>query len=244
MSPDVALPLSPAALKRWVKRRQSPAARAVYRTVQAARGARMPVIRPLHRALYALHLGLRHTVAEAGRILWWTPLFLSRVETGAPGLRLYSGMPQVLGPLRIRLGRDCRVSGQSTLIGRTDSADPILVVGDNVDIGWQTTIAVGTRVELGDNVRLAGRCMLAGFPGHPLDPTARAAGSADAETQIGDIVLERDVWLATGVMVMPGVRIGHGTVVAAGSVVTRDLPPMTLAAGIPARVVRALEPNT
>jgi len=228
-------------LKRWIKRRESPASRGVYACATALRGARMPVIRPLHRTLYALHLGMRQALAETARILWWTPLFLSRIDGDAPGLRLSGGMPQVLGALRIRLGRDCRLSGQSTLIGRTDTANPELVVGDNVDIGWQTTISVGTRVEIGDNVRLAGRCMLAGFPGHPMDPAARAAGAADTADQIGDIILERDVWLATGVMVMAGVRIGHGTVVAAGSVVTRDLPPMVLAAGAPARVVRQLD---
>ncbi len=228
-------------LKHWAKRRETPAARAVYRLARTVRGARLPVIRPLHRTLYALHLAARHTVAEAARILWWTPLFVSRLETSAPQLRLYDGMPQVLGPLRITMGRGCRVSGQSTLIGRSSSVGPLLAIGDNVDIGWQTTISAGTRVELGDNVRLAGRCMLAGFPGHPMDPDARAAGAPDTADQVGDIVIERDVWLATGTMVMAGVRIGHGTVVAAGSIVTRDLPPMVLAAGAPARVIRSLE---
>ena len=228
------------AVKLWVKRRESPVSRAAFHLINALRGARMPVVRPLHRALYSAHLAVRHMLAESARILWWTPLFVSRLDSPAPALRLYGGMPQVLGPLRVRIGRDCRLSGQSTLIGRSSSAAPELLVGDNVDIGWQTTISVGTRVVLGENVRIAGRCMLAGFPGHPLDPADRAAGAADTPGQIGDIVLERDVWLATGVMVMAGVRIGAGTVVAAGSVVTRDLPQMVLAAGVPARVVRAL----
>ena len=48
------------------------------------------------------------------------------------------------------------------------------------------------------------------------------------------------MWLATGVSVMAGVRIGEGTIVAAGSVVTSDLPPGVIAAGMPARVIRAL----
>lgn len=233
--------MSAMALKRWVKGRHTPAARAAYATAQALRGARMPVIRPLHRTLYGLHLGVRNAIAETARVLWWTPLFVSRLDTAAPGLRLFGGMPQVLGPLRLRLGRDVRMSGATTLIGRSSSVpDPLLEIGDNVDIGWQSQISVGTRVVIGDNVRLAGRCMLAGFPGHPLDPAARAAGAPDTSEQIGDIVLERDVWLATGVTVLAGVRIGQGSVVAAGSVVTRDLPAHVLAAGVPARVIRPL----
>ena len=62
----------------------------------------------------------------------------------------------------------------------------------------------------------------------------------DTEDQVGDIVIENDVWLATGVTVLAGVRIGRGSIVAANSVVTRDLPPGVLAAGAPARVVRHL----
>ena len=85
--------------------------------------------------------------------------------------------------------------------------------------------------------------MLAGFPGHPTDATDRALGFADTADQIGPIVLERDVWLATGVTVLANVTIGQGTIVAAGSVVTRDLPPFVLAGGIPAKVIRRLEPG-
>lgn len=228
-----------AAFRSWVKQRRTPAARAAYALATMARGFRLPVIRPLHRTLYGLHLAVRHIVAEIGRIVWWTPLFVSRLETDAPGLRLSGGMPQVIGDLRIRIGRGCRVSGISSFIGRAGGTTR-LDIGENVDIGWQSAISVGTRVVIEDNVRLAGRCLLAGFPGHPLDAADRAAGLADTPNQIGDIVLERDVWLATGVTVLAGVRIGAGTIVAAGSVVTRDLPAGVLAGGVPARVIRRL----
>jgi acetyltransferase-like isoleucine patch superfamily enzyme len=127
-----------------------------------------------------------------------------------------------------------------TISGRTASAQPRLEVGDNVDVGWQTTIAVGRRVRIGNNARIAGRAFLAGYPGHPMDAAARATGAPDTEDQVGDIVLEDDVWLATGVMVMPGVTIGARTVVAAGSVVTKDLPPDVLAGGSPARVIKPI----
>ena len=119
-------------------------------------------------------------------------------------------------------------------------AVPELVIGDKY-IGWQTTIAVGRRVVLGKNVLIAGRALLAGYPGHPLDATDRSAGLPDTPDQVGDVVIEDDVWLATGVTVTAGVRIGRGTVVAAGSVVTRDLPAFVLAGGIPARIIRQLD---
>jgi acetyltransferase-like isoleucine patch superfamily enzyme len=54
----------------------------------------------------------------------------------------------------------------------------------------------------------------------------------------GDVVIGSDVWLGTDAMILSGVRIGHGAVVAARSVVTRDVPPFAYVAGVPARVVR------
>ena len=53
----------------------------------------------------------------------------------------------------------------------------------------------------------------------------------------GDVIIEDYVWIASRVTVLPGVRIGRGAVVAANSVVTKDVPPMTINAGIPARVI-------
>jgi acetyltransferase-like isoleucine patch superfamily enzyme len=230
-------------LKHWVKRRDHPVSRLLYRLARAARTFEVPVIPGLHRALYHLHRGSLAALANLLRVFYYTPLFKSQLEGPAPRLYLYSGMPLVTGALRIRLGADCRVSGITTLSGRTSgTATPSLEVGSNGDIGWQNTIAVGRRVVLGDNVRLAGQCFLAGYPGHPLDPAARAQGLAETEDQVGDIILEDDVWLTTGVTVMAGVRIGRGTVVAAGSVVTKDLPPLVLAGGVPARVIRPLAP--
>jgi acetyltransferase-like isoleucine patch superfamily enzyme len=54
------------------------------------------------------------------------------------------------------------------------------------------------------------------------------------------IIIEDDVWLGAGAIVMDGVRIGKGAVVAAGAVVTHDLPEHTLAAGVPAQVIKEI----
>jgi acetyltransferase-like isoleucine patch superfamily enzyme len=233
--------MSAALLRQWAKGRRTPLARFAYASIMGLRGVSFPVIPGVHAALYAGHRSLHALFANVVRILWTTPLFQSRLVAPARGLYLYGGMPLVLGPVHISLGPSCRVSGQTTISGRSASrVEPRLSVGRNCDIGWQTTIAVGGKVTLGNNVRIAGRAFLAGYPGHPLDPAARASGAPDTDDQVGDIVLEDDVWLATGVTVCAGVRIGRGSVIAAGSVVTKDVPAGVLVAGVPARVIRAI----
>jgi maltose O-acetyltransferase len=128
-------------------------------------------------------------------------------------------------------------------------------VGEHVDIrpplamdyGYQTAIGPGTfinfgavildvgRVTIGADVQIGPNVQLL-TPTHPLDPEVRRGGAEGAEPiTIGD-----NAWLGGGVIVCPGVSIGNDTVVGAGAVVTRDLPPGVLAVGNPARVVRPL----
>ena len=53
-----------------------------------------------------------------------------------------------------------------------------------------------------------------------------------------DVIIEEDVWCGANVTILKGVRIGRGSIIAAGSVVTRDIPPYTIAAGVPAKVIK------
>lgn len=227
--------------KQWLKTSDNPYARSLFTQLKKIANFELPAPKFIFSPLYALFRVLQAAFASFTRILFWTPLLKGRLQKVGRNLNLYGGLPYISGPLDIQLGDNCRVSGQSTFTGRSCAKEtPVLLVGNNIDIGWMTTIAVGSRVELGDNVRIAGRALLAGYPGHPLDPKGRAAGLPEKDEQVGDIIIENDVWLATGVSVMAGVRIGQGTIVAAGSVVTSDLPPMVLAGGIPAKVIRTI----
>lgn len=230
--------------KQWIKTSNHPFARFIFNGIKSARQFELPAPGIIFTPLYLFYTSLRSMISSLMRIIWWTPLLKGRLDHVGKNLTLYSGLPYITGALKISVGNDCRISGQTTFSGRTSSKTiPELKIGDNVDVSYMTTIAVGHKVIIGNNVRIAGRGLLAGYPGHPLDTEARAAGLPDTDDQVGDIILEDDVWLATGVSVMSGVKIGKGTIVAAKSVVTRDLPPMVLAGGSPARVIRHLDPQ-
>ena len=87
-----------------------------------------------------------------------------------------------------------------------------------------------SRIRIGSNVRIAPNVRMHAA-GHDPDH----AGFADTGA---DIVVEDDCWIGAGALVLQGVRIGRGAVVAAGSVVNRDVPPNSIVGGVPARVLR------
>jgi acetyltransferase-like isoleucine patch superfamily enzyme len=111
-----------------------------------------------------------------------------------------------------------------------------IVIGQHSHIqsGCNLTAALGS-IRIGDHVQLAPRCAL-----YPYQH-----GISDLETPIarqpiiskGDIIIEDDAWLGVGAIVMDGVTIGRGAVVGAGAVVTKDIPPLAIAIGSPAKVV-------
>ena len=110
-------------------------------------------------------------------------------------------------------------------------------VGENFFANYNFIVLDGNYVRIGDNVWIAPNVGIYAA-GHPLDVEDRIGGEEYAfPVTIGD-----NVWIGGGVTIIGGVTIGRNAVVAAGSVVIRDVPPDTLVAGNPARVIRKLGP--
>ncbi|GMM87158.1 acyltransferase [Vibrio fortis] len=230
--------------KTWLKFHPNSHIRNLFFILKDIRNAELPVPKFASKCLYHVHRSISGVNSGITRFFYWTPAFKGRLNRCGKHLYLYGGLPFVSGPLTINVGSECRISGHTTFSGcsqpTADGSQPSLEIGDNVDVGWQSTIAVGRRVVLSDNVRIASGAFLFGYSGHPLDARRRALGEGDDPEQIGDIILERDVWLGTNVTVKGGVTIGEGSVVAAGSVVTKSVPPLSIVAGNPARIVGSI----
>lgn len=108
-----------------------------------------------------------------------------------------------------------------------------LIVGNNSRIN-AAHISVSSRVVIGNNVRIAPNVVILDSDYHKVDDHF----SDDGVKQ--PIIIEDDVWLAMNCMVLKGVHIGKGAVVAAGAVVTKDVPRYTVVAGVPARVIKEI----
>ena len=91
-------------------------------------------------------------------------------------------------------------------------------------------------IKIGNGVFIGPKCNLITI-NHDVDPENRSA------TYGKPIVLEDKVWLGINVTVLQGVTIGYGSIVGANSVVTKDVPPMTIVAGNPARIIKKIEVN-
>jgi acetyltransferase-like isoleucine patch superfamily enzyme len=108
-------------------------------------------------------------------------------------------------------------------------------VGRNVFVNQNCTFYDLGGLDIGDDVMIGPNVSII-TAGHPLDPSQRRACT------IGNpIVIERNVWIAAGATIIGGVTVGENSVIAAASVVTKDVPANALAAGNPARVIRFID---
>ncbi|WP_417067490.1 sugar O-acetyltransferase [Niveibacterium terrae] len=108
-------------------------------------------------------------------------------------------------------------------------------VGERVLFNFNCVVLDCAEVHIGDNVLIGPGVHI--YTGqHPLDAARRVKGECSARS----VVIGADVWIGGGAIICPGVRIGKGSVIGAGSVVTRDIPEGVVCAGNPCRVLRKL----
>jgi acetyltransferase-like isoleucine patch superfamily enzyme len=112
-----------------------------------------------------------------------------------------------------------------------------LEVGAECFLGDECLLDLAEGIRMEDQVTLAERVLIlthanVGYADHPLQPLFPASAAP--------VVLERGCFVGASVTILPGLTIGRESFVAAGSVVTRDVPPRTLVAGVPARPIRDL----
>lgn len=110
-----------------------------------------------------------------------------------------------------------------------------VLIGDHTRIGLHNTI-IGP-VKIGDNVNLAQGITVTALNHNFNDPSKRIdeQGVSTSAVNIGN-----DIWIGANAVILPGVSIGNHSVVAAGAVVTKDVPAHTLVAGVPAKVIKEI----
>lgn len=128
--------------------------------------------------------------------------------------------------------------GEKVWIGKTFNCDngKNIFIGNNFTGNYNLTILDIMEVRIGNNVMIGPNSLISTV-NHPLTPLGRRK-----HLGIGKPVhIGNDVWLGGNVTILPGVTIGNNVVVAAGAVVTKDIPDNSLVAGVPAKLIRTIE---
>lgn len=164
--------------------------------------------------------------------LRWRPRF------GAFALGSVLESPLLLtNPGHVEIGRGVHIRAGSRIEALdTDGGPARIVIGDGTSIHLHFHCGAALRVEIGKNVLIAGGVYVTDHD-HAFDDPSRPVIANEA-VLAAPTILEDECWLGEGAKVLKGVRVGRGSIVAAGAIVTRDVPAYTIVAGIPARPIQ------
>jgi acetyltransferase-like isoleucine patch superfamily enzyme len=146
--------------------------------------------------------------------------------------RTRSGAVRSLG---VKLGARSLLMGPLRITGPGES-ERLLAIGEDVVITGPLHLDIGAPVAIGDRTYIGHDVTLL-----TVDHEIASGKQRCGDPQAGPITIGSGAWLGSKVIVLPGVTIGDGAVVAAGAVVTRDVPANALVGGVPARVLRELD---
>lgn len=173
-------------------------------------------------------LDLFHTLIVRGSFAAWGSR--SRIKRGA----------KLDNPHLIEVGSDVTIWECAWLNAKDDQAGnvPTLSIGDGTFIGRLVQINAWRRVRIDQNVLIADRVFIsdADHNFNDLDVPIKLQGDSFR----GAVNLESGCWVGVGAVILPGVTIGRNAIVAANAVVTHDVPAHSIAAGVPARVIKTL----
>lgn len=157
------------------------------------------------------------------------PLHARRVDEVGRRVRC-DGRPRLVNFGRMTFGDDLVLRSRPIAVELVTSSCGELHVGDEVTINTGSSIHADTSVRIGHRVKI-------GPYVHVMDTSFHSVGLDRSHPGGDPIVIEDDVWICVKATVLPGVRIGRGAIVAAGSVVTADVAPFTIVGGMPARPI-------
>lgn len=135
---------------------------------------------------------------------------------------------------RIEIGEKVRMEGRTVPIEMVAYRGAHLTVGDGTFINYGASISAHSRVSIGRRCLIGNYVVIMDSDYHDLIDHTQPGEAAP-------IVIEDDVWIGVRATILKGVRIGRGSAIGAGAVVTSDIPAGSVAFGVPARVVRHLD---
>lgn len=146
---------------------------------------------------------------------------------------------RLLGRVQIAGGGDVVFGNGVSLTGNIVPVEFVAHRGARIVIGDYTFINYGSSISAFELVTIGRHCLLGHYT-FIIDNSEHDVRQHNMLPPSKPVVIEDHVWIGSRVIVLPGVHIGHHAVIGAGSVVTKDIPPLCVAAGNPARIIRSI----
>lgn len=191
----------------------------------------------LSKILYALKVFCRGK-KMALRSLLLQPLFKKCDKSVR-----FAKLGRIASPHCISIGKKTYIGSHSYITVwpeyKTQDEEPEIIIGEKCKIGAYNHISSTNRIVIGDGF-LSGKwvTILDNNHGDSSIEQLKMSPSDRPMTSKGSVIIGKNVWVGDKSTILPGVTIGEGTVIAANSVVTKSIPPYSIVAGIPARVVK------
>ncbi len=225
-----------------IKQRKHWYHKALYATARWLKRLRLPFPRFFGAIFYPLYTSWRTFWRRLKQFFFYEPMFRYRCAKVGKSLLLEVNFPLILGYGTINVGDNVTIGGNSTfIVSYKARPNPTITIGSNVYLGYETLLSCAEKITIGSDVRIAEGCRIFDNNNHPLDATARKANEPVGDKDIAPVILEDETWIGSHATILKGVTIGRGAVVATGAVVTKNVAPMTVVAGNPAKVVKDLQ---
>ena len=169
--------------------------------------------------------GYAYPLERKVRGLYWSLIF------GSSGLEVGRGVC-FEGSNRIRLGKRVKINNRSQLIAGTTGH---VEIGENSHVSRNSVLAGGGGITIGVRCMISSQVAIYSVQNQVGKEHAALLGGLQEKVDIGD-----DVFVGVGALILPGVTIGEGAAIAAGAVVTSDVPAGMLFGGVPAREIRKI----
>ena len=146
---------------------------------------------------------------------------------------------------KIKIGNGCLIEG----VIATNTNDTKVIIGNNVFMGGGSVIESACAVTIEDDVLISYECIIQDTDNHSMKYSLRKLDVADWKdrqyhnwdiTAKSPVLIKKGVWLGARCIILKGVTVGVGSIVGAGSVVTKDIPDWTIVGGNPAKIIREL----
>jgi acetyltransferase-like isoleucine patch superfamily enzyme len=134
------------------------------------------------------------------------------------------------------IGKKVEIATYCSIFSREEPTSGNLRIGNNVQIGDFNIIDLTGNVEIGSDVALGPNCVIYSHEHDYRKNTSKIAWKG--ELIVASVKIEDGAWIGSGVTILPGVTIGKSAIIAAGSIITKNVPENTLWAGVPARQIK------